>query len=60
MRAVAREVSEMSARIAATREAREKELRSHAQELERLRMEVRNVRKEAEEKQARKRFLWIF
>jgi hypothetical protein len=60
MRAVAREVGEMSARIAATQEAREKELRSHAQELERLRMEVRNLRKEGEKKQARKKFLGIF
>jgi hypothetical protein len=60
MRAMRRRVGEMSARVAAAGEERERVLRRHAAEVARLNREVRDLRKVDRREKPRKRFLGIF
>jgi len=60
VRTMRRQIGEMSARIAATHEDRERELRRHTQEVARLSREVQDLRRGGEKKQPRKKFLGIF
>jgi hypothetical protein len=60
VRAMRRQVGAMSARISAVGEERERELRSHAQEVARLNREVQELRRVETVEQPRKKFLGIF